>query len=396
MAPTGLTYTLNTQGTLTATDQKGETVFTLAINATGEYTFTLLKPIPEVIASSPPFSSVQIDPGNPEQSLSTLLYQSYDPQTGLGIGDPVTSVIFSSGPPGHLLNPSRDGLGVDNNLIDDPVHEPSEVMTMSFADDLTGAAIYVGNLSNKDVLVWRVYNDGTLVDEGQIAGSYHTPDGSVVSISNSESPTYWIDLAANGLEDGAVFDRLELGAAKDTSYKFLAFTVEKPITLEDLPLQFGVNANDGDGDVSANAGFSVTIDASSNVQQDMAGDTVFAGGEGADVFKWTLAEAGARDTVTDFDLRSPSRGGDTLDLRDLLPSESSSGHDLSSYLHFESSASGTLVKISAAGQFNGNAEHDAGVAYQTIELHGVDLMSLGSDHQQILDTLRNNGKLITD
>jgi hypothetical protein len=246
------------------------------------------------------------------------------------------------------------------------------------------------------VLVWRVYDDGVLVDSGEIFQSYYAPDGSLVTISNSESPTYWIDLSANGLDEGAVFDTLELSAAQDASYKFLAFTVEKPLTVGDLTLQFGVDAIDGDGDHSATAGFSVTLDGSGSVLQDLAGDTVLAGGEGADVFKWTLAETGAHDTVSDFDMSSPSAGGDTLDLRDLFPFEGQDSSTLSHYLHFESSGTGgTLVKISTAGEFTGIAHQDAGVAYQTIELQGVDLLSLGSD-QQIIDSLITHGKLITD
>ena len=53
------------------------------------------------------------------------------------------------------------------------------------------------------------------------------------------------------------------------------------------------------------------------------------------------------------------------------------------------------MKISPAGDFTGDAAHDANVAYQTIELQNVDLLSIGSD-QQIIDMLINHGKLITE
>ena len=53
------------------------------------------------------------------------------------------------------------------------------------------------------------------------------------------------------------------------------------------------------------------------------------------------------------------------------------------------------MKISTAGEFTGNAAHDAQVSYQSIELQNVDLMSLGSD-QQIIDNLLKHGKLITE
>jgi len=130
------------------------------------------------------------------------------------------------------------------------------------------------------------------------------------------------------------------------------------------------------------------------VISDAPGDTGFVGAEGADVFKWTLAEPGAHDTISNFDMNAPADGGDVLDLRDLLPPEST--NTLDSYLHFEQSDSGgTLLKISTTGEFTGDAAHDSGVAYQTIELQNVDLLSLGTD-QQIIDNLINHGKLITE
>jgi hypothetical protein len=127
---------------------------------------------------------------------------------------------------------------------------------------------------------------------------------------------------------------------------------------------------------------------------DEPGDTELLGSLGADVFKWSLAEPGAHDTIRDFDPSPPAEGGDVLDLRDLLPAESAGSLD--SYLHFEASGDGgTLLKVSVSGQFTGDPEHDAGVAHQTIELANVDLLSLGSDHQ-IIETLISQNKLITE
>jgi hypothetical protein len=131
-----------------------------------------------------------------------------------------------------------------------------------------------------------------------------------------------------------------------------------------------------------------------NVVLDAPGDTLLLGTLGADVFKWTLAEPGAVDTIADFSMSAPSDGGDVLDLRDLLPPESSASLD--SYLRFEeSSDGGTLLKVSSSGEFTGNPAHDLEVAYQTIELANVNLLSLGSD-MQIIETLINQNKLITE
>jgi hypothetical protein len=141
--------------------------------------------------------------------------------------------------------------------------------------------------------------------------------------------------------------------------------------------------------------FSVNMAGSDGIVRDTAGDTVLMGSEGADVFQWNLAEPGARDTVSDFDMANPTTGGDVLDIHDLLPPESAG--NLESYLRFEDSGSGgTLLKISHEGNFTGDDAHDAGVSYQSIDLQSVDFSSLGNSQQQIIDNLLSSGKLITD
>jgi len=392
LAPEGLTYSIDASGTLVATDAFGDTVFTLSIDESGQYNFTLLKPNAGVEASSPNFSGLVLEAGNPTTSAVTQLYASYDPVTGAGVGDPVTTVVFSAGT--RLLNPSNDGLGVDNNLIEDPVKDVSDALTMSFADDLSNATLHVGNLNDRDVLVWKAYNNGVLVDSGEIHDTFIGENGSVVSIANSESPTYWIDLSLNGLDDGVRFDTLELSAANDTSYKFLAFTVEKPLIVEDVTFDFGANAVDGDGDVSETVNFSVTVDADDGAVPEASPSSMFPGEEGADVLQYTLAEPEDATPSRHADVHNPQSHDDVLDLADILPPESSD--NLTSYLHFEESGkNSTLVKISTEGAFTGDPEHDAGVEYQSIELHNVDLLSLGSD-QEIIDTLISHGKLIVD
>jgi hypothetical protein len=143
------------------------------------------------------------------------------------------------------------------------------------------------------------------------------------------------------------------------------------------------------------ATFTVNMGGADNVVRDTAGDTSLLGREGADVFQWSLAEPGASDTVSGFDTGSPASGGDALDIHDLLPPESVG--NLESYLRFEDSGTGgTLLKISHEGAFTGDAAHDAGVSYQSIDLQHVDFSSLGSSQQQIIDNLLGSGKLITE
>ena len=390
-APAGLSYALQADGSLLAKNAAGDSVFSLSIDSNGDYTFTALRDETSITAGSPDFRSVAIPAGQPMVSMATSLYASYT-AAGVGIGQPVTSVTFSSD--SGKLNPSADGLGIGNNLIDNPRTAPAEVLRMQFADSLSDASLHIGNISKAESLVWKVYLNGELVDSGNIGPNFVATDGTNAQTSNSESPTYWFDLSKNGLDPGLRFDSIEISGNEGSSYKFIAFSVEKPVLVQDLPLTFGVVATDGDGDQSAVANFTVNLSGSDNVIHDTAGDTVLTGGEGADVFQWTLAESGAHDTVTDFNMAVPSSGGDILNIQDLLPPESVG--NLVSYLRFEQSGDGgTLLKVSQEGGFTGDAAHDAGVSYQSIDLQHVDLTSLGGSQQQIIDNLLASGKLIT-
>ena len=100
------------------------------------------------------------------------------------------------------------------------------------------------------------------------------------------------------------------------------------------------------------------------------------------------------DHVTDFDV---SPGGDQLDLRDLLQGEiqGTDSGNLLNYLHFESTAAGTVVHVSSNGGFNGG--YTPGREDVSITLDGVDLFSGGlSSDQQVIQDLLSKGKLITD
>lgn len=137
------------------------------------------------------------------------------------------------------------------------------------------------------------------------------------------------------------------------------------------------------------------------------GSDLLTGGLGADVFAWTLSDQGslgtpAVDTITDFDTRLPSAGGDIIDLRDLLAGETAG--TLENYLEFSFAGSGsaatTTIHVSSTGAFAGGT-HSAAAEDQTIVLSGVDLRtSLGlgntATDTQIISTLLTQGKLIVD
>jgi hypothetical protein len=104
----------------------------------------------------------------------------------------------------------------------------------------------------------------------------------------------------------------------------------------------------------------------------------------------------ATDTITLFDTAPAASGGDVLDLRDLLTAEV---HDvgtgnLASYLHFEKSGVDTVIHVSSTGEFA--AGFNASLEVQTITLTGVDLIGSLTNDQQVIQSLLNNNKLITD
>jgi len=170
-----------------------------------------------------------------------------------------------------------------------------------------------------------------------------------------------------------------------------------------------LEGGDGNDHLSGGSGMDHLAGGSgADVLDGGAGDDVLAGGAGADlltgglgsdVFEWSLADRGttgspSMDHITDFNMAA---GGDQLDLRDLLQGEfqGTDGGNLLNYLHFESSAGGTVVHVSSSGGFNGG--YTPGREDVSITLDGVDLFAGGlSSDQQVIQDLLSKGKLITD
>ncbi|WP_374568230.1 Ig-like domain-containing protein [Ideonella sp.] len=130
-----------------------------------------------------------------------------------------------------------------------------------------------------------------------------------------------------------------------------------------------------------------------------AGNDTLTGGLGADTFRWELADHGSNgtpaiDTITDFDTRGYTSGGDRLDLRDLLVGESQAGGNLGSFISFEKVGSNTVVHISSSGGFGGG--YTASAEDQTIVLQNVDLTNGFTTNAQIIQDLLDKGKIVTD
>jgi len=117
-----------------------------------------------------------------------------------------------------------------------------------------------------------------------------------------------------------------------------------------------------------------------------SGADTMTGGLGADTFRFTLSDASAVDTVTDFDATANS---DKLDLRDLLVGEHANAESLDSYLDFsyDAASNSTTVNVMSQG---------AGVVDHQIQLQGFNASLLGSDDNAIITEMLARGKLVTE
>jgi VCBS repeat-containing protein len=137
------------------------------------------------------------------------------------------------------------------------------------------------------------------------------------------------------------------------------------------------------------------------------GNDAMTGGAGVDIFKWSLADAGtagtpAVDTINSFGTAALGAGGDVLDIKDLLQGESHTAAVLDAYVHFQISGGNTTMYISATGAFgHGNlvgapTAAETAATVQTIVFNGVNLVGAATSDLQVLQSLINNNKLITD
>jgi hypothetical protein len=112
------------------------------------------------------------------------------------------------------------------------------------------------------------------------------------------------------------------------------------------------------------------------------------------------------DTITDFDPRAVTAGGDVLDLRDLLSGENTTGGagNLQNFLDFNvtttNGVSTTTIRVSPTGGFT-NGTYSATADTHEIVLQGVDIRAgLGlagtATDNQIITKMIQDGKLLVD
>jgi len=150
--------------------------------------------------------------------------------------------------------------------------------------------------------------------------------------------------------------------------------------------------NGGEGNDTLNGGIGNDILVGGNGDDILiggAGNDTLTGGAGSDSFVWNHGETG-KDIISDF---TAGKGGDVLNLADLLQDEHSNSGSLSSFLSFsyDTTNKETTITIDADKVGQGSAQT------QTIVMQNVDLTASGTlSNVQIINSLLENGNIQTD
>ena len=262
-----------------------------------------------------------------------------------------------------------------------------------FLQDLAG--VDRTNLSDEYVTNLAVLLQS--VDENSIA-----EDGLVITESMHQA---FADATfnLNELTEAQIIDLIaEAGREAVSETEAMAHVRDELIERTDLTeADFATNGGDNlDVDISGTEAVD-PVDGG-NIISGGLGNNLLAGGIGVDIFRWELADRGtpgnpSLDTIKNFDSALPTDGGDKIDLRDLLVGEElgeQSDDKLADYLHFEQQGDNTVLQISSQGEFADG--YQPGQEDQTIVIGNVDLVGALNTDQEIIRSLLEGSKLITD
>lgn len=235
----GLMYTVqpgNDGGsTLTATTSSGDVFFILTVKADGSYTFELVNARPVTTVE---YDFRQISAGGPTPSFTL---------TGAdGFSLTISGTDGNANNDPDNVNPSNQGLGVNNNLI-----KGSDVVTLKFSEEVYNATLLIDkfraqNLNNADKLTWKAYDaDGNLLAQGTYSPPVGTGENEVTTFNLLSHAQFDAGYSAADLAGG--FNELRFGAANG-DYRILTLEVERQFLPPDLQLQFKLSMTDGDGD----------------------------------------------------------------------------------------------------------------------------------------------------
>lgn len=235
----GLIYTVQRGGdgssTLTATTSSGQVFFVLTVKADGSYTFELVNARPVTTVE---YDFRQISAGGPTPSFTLTGADGFS--------------LTISGRDGNAnndpdnVNPSNQGLGVNNNLI-----KGADVVTLKFSETVYNATLLLDKFraqseNNADKLTWKAYDaGGNLLAQGTYSPPVGTGEDDVTNFNLLGQAQFDAGFSPADLTNG--FSELRLAAANG-DYRILTLEVERQLLPPDLQLQFKLGMTDGDGD----------------------------------------------------------------------------------------------------------------------------------------------------
>ncbi|MGV3576339.1 MAG: DUF5801 repeats-in-toxin domain-containing protein [Devosia sp.] len=197
----------------------GTPIYQLKLKSNGTYDFTQFAKVPGV--------SVPPDEVNLEEGFHPTVSRDYDGFTISAMGH------------GNQLNSSGQGIGVNNNGIND-----GEKLRIDFDDAMSSVTLDLDLSGNSWKVIWKAYDEnGTLVDQGTTS-TFNSDGGRIIT---PDSPFY----------------RLEIEADKVSGHSNSGFRLEgisgttAGISLISS-LDFTVTAKDGDKDAQSDS-FTVTL-----------------------------------------------------------------------------------------------------------------------------------------
>jgi Ca2+-binding RTX toxin-like protein len=404
-------------------DTNGDPIYTLTIDENGEYSFNLIQ---TSLAGTVTFDLTGVKAG---ASVPSITFTDAE--------DPTAQIVFENaavnGVPAEF-NKSNGEFGVGSNLFNQ-----NESWTTTF----------IGFLASDFALSYSFNGSGTLTLNYTAYDS--DGDSKTGSFDIGASGTTAIDFVAAGDFDGNVayidFNVTSDEANQSAKIKLTEFSANSVTPPEDQSITFGVQLEDGDGDITAATNFTVDIyandqdpntpafdllgdddndviagsdgsdilaggdgndilngGAGDDILNGGAGDDILIGGAGSDqltgglagsnpltvdadsdafVFQFSDLGTGS-DTIMDFHVGSPNSGGDVLDISDLLDGSGVTP------TQFDSAPSDFLTVTAAGGNTTVSFDADGAGGNGAVQI--ATLQGVTTD----LTTLLTNDQILTE
>ncbi|HEY0625756.1 MAG TPA: VCBS domain-containing protein [Allosphingosinicella sp.] len=230
----GITYTGNGTGTITAS-VNGNPYFTITVNQeTGEYTVDVVSTRPVV---NSPLNIAAIAPGN--YTTITVGDAIFD-GVSFGAGTTLPSQFTNDG---STINPSGNGFGVANNLVND---NEGFLFTNNDSSALTFDVNFQPN-TNQVTISYAYFNGTTWVNVAPIVVNKEADGVNTVTL-DPPGDVIWDQMIVR-------FDYSGNGAARVEN-----FVVTEQLIPDNQVISFGVTVTDNDGDVVSSSTPGTTID----------------------------------------------------------------------------------------------------------------------------------------